>query len=102
MISAYTLDSATRAHAESPDTFQIPPASHRESLRIGDFAKLMFRFEEGSRQWVERMWVVVEQVRPETYIGNLDNIPHRAEDTELGSRVEFHSDHVIQIERGAS
>ena len=97
MISAYTLDSATRAHAESPDTFAIPSAPERESLRVGDLAKLMFRFRDGSDEWVERMWVLVEQVRPETYIGSLDNIPHQAAEPDLGARVEFHSDHVIQI-----
>jgi hypothetical protein len=101
MISAYTLLSATNAHAEAPDTFPIPRAFERESLRVGDLAKLLFHFIDGSDEWVERMWVLIEQVRPETYIGSLDNIPHQSADIELGAHVEFHSDHVIQIERAS-
>ena len=98
----YTLDSGVDAQAESPETFRIPSANDRESLGRGDFAKLIFRFSDGSREFVERMWVRVEAVGPEGYVGTLDNNPYNMGKIRAGGRVKFTSDHVIQIQRDAS
>ncbi len=100
MIPAYTLDSGLDAHNASPDTFLIPPERDRRSLGRGDFAKLMFRLLEGEA--VERMWVRVEEVQPHGYVGILDSEPQSTDTIELGTRVEFTADHVIQVQRAAS
>src|SRR5438270_1718490 len=98
----YSLDSGVDAQAESPDTFHIPSANDRGSLGRGDFAKLIFRFSDGNREFVERMWVRVEAVGPEGYTGILDNDPYDTREIRAGGRVRFSSDHVIQIHRDAS
>ena len=99
MPAIYTLDNALETHREFPDTFHLPPQSERESLRLGDLVKLVFRIQDGECMHVERMWVIVEEVRPEFYIGVLDNDPYCTADIHSGQKVQFHSDHVIEIDR---
>ena len=97
MSATYTLDDGAETHREFPETFEIPAQSDRESLRSGDFAKLMFRISVGDEVHVERMWVRVQEVNPEFYIGVLDNQPYCTDEIFIGMKVDFHSDHVIQI-----
>jgi uncharacterized protein YegJ (DUF2314 family) len=101
VIVSYTLDSGVERHANAPDTFQIPAQSERESLKAGDLAKLIFRIEIGDEVHVERMWVQVSEVWPEFFVGLLDNDPFCTEEIRSGMRVEFHADHVIQIDHVA-
>jgi uncharacterized protein YegJ (DUF2314 family) len=102
MAVTFKLDSGVEAHAEFPETFDIPSASDRESLGEGDLAKLMFRFSDGERTFVERMWVRVQKVGPDGYVGILDNNPDGTDEIRAGMRVEFAAEHVIQIQRDAS
>ena len=98
MPATYTLDSGAERHHETPNTFQLPPQVERESLKPGDLAKLIFRITDGDKVDVERMWVVVREVRPEFYVGVFDNDPFCTDEIRSGMSVEFHSDHVIQID----
>ena len=98
----YSLDSGVDAQAESPETFRIPSANDRGSLGRGDFAKLIFRFSDGKREFVERMWVRVEAVGPEGYVGTLDNNPYNTSEIRAGGRVKVSPEHIIQIQRDAS
>jgi hypothetical protein len=102
MWMKYTLDSGVDAQGESPQTFHIPSANDRASLGRGDFAKLIFRFSDGNREFVERMWARVESVGPEGYVGILDNNPCGTVEVLAGARVKFTPNHVIQIQRDAS
>jgi hypothetical protein len=70
----FELDSGVKLHEESPDTFYLP---------------------------AERMWVIVQQIKPEYYVGTLDNQPYCTEEIGVGFKVEFHADHVIQVMRMA-
>jgi hypothetical protein len=99
MPATYTLDDGAQTHREFPDTFQIPAQAERESLRTGDLAKLIFRIELDDEVHVERMWVQVTGVRPESYAGVLRNDPYCTDELRFGMPVEFHADHVIQIRR---
>jgi uncharacterized protein YegJ (DUF2314 family) len=102
MPVTYTLDSGAETHREFPDTFQMPPQEERESLRPGDLVKLIFRIEFDDEAHVERMWVRVAEVRPEFYVGVLDNDPYCTDEIRSGMTVEFHADHVIQIGRAVA
>jgi hypothetical protein len=102
MAVTFKLDSGTEAHAEFPDTFALQSANDRSSLGRGDLAKLMFRISDGEKESVERMWVRVQAIRPEGYIGTLDNDAYCTPEIRSGMRVEFTPDHVIQIQRDAS
>lgn len=99
MPATYTLDNGLDLHREFPDTFWIPPQGDRESLCPGDLVKLIFRIEFDDEAHVERMWVKVTEVGPGSYVGVLDNDPFCTDEIRHGMRVEFHSDHVIQIDR---
>jgi hypothetical protein len=102
MIPAYTLDIGVEAHQAAPETFMVPPERDRRSLGRGDFAKLMFRISDGHREAVERMWVRVQDVEADGYVGILDSEPQCTDAIGVGLRVEFNADHVIQIQRDAS
>lgn len=57
---------AVAQHHRYPDTFEIPPARVRSSLRPGDTAKVVFLYPEGgSREWVD----VTRVVSPGVYVG---------------------------------
>jgi uncharacterized protein YegJ (DUF2314 family) len=102
MAATFTLDSAVEAHAEFSAIFSIPSAHDRQNLGEGDLAKLMFRIRDGDREFVERMWVRVKEVRPSGYNGILDNDPQGTNALRSGMAIEFTADHVIQIWRDAS
>lgn len=102
MSVSYTLDNAVETHREFPATFEIPPQRERESLRVGDLVKLIFRIESADEAHVELMWVLVSEVRPATYVGVLENDPYCTQEIRSGMRVEFHADYVIQLNRAAA
>jgi uncharacterized protein YegJ (DUF2314 family) len=57
----------------------------------------MFRFPD--QPMAERMWAIVKHVRPEYYVGVLNNDPVLTECIRFGQKIQFHSDHVIDIDR---
>lgn len=99
MPITYTLDNSAETQREHSATFNIPSLQDRNNLQVRDLVKLIFRIEIDDEAHVERMWVRVTEVRPEFYIGILDNDPYCTEEIRRGMRVEFHADHVIQIDR---
>ena len=82
-----------------PATFEIPERSERESLRVGDFARLAF----SARGCVpERMWVDVTQLRSDgSCCGRLRNQPvgEIGAFIELNDEVSFAANNVINIQR---
>ena len=102
MAATYTLDNGAEIHGEFPETFEIPSQQERDSLRPGDLVKLVFRIEFDEQAHVERMWVRVSEVNSKSYVGVLDNDPYCTDEIRSGMRVEFHADHVIQIDRTAA
>lgn len=94
----YRLANVAQREAETRGSFRIPTRSERESLRPGQFAKLVFESENPPRG--ERMWVKVERVvRSEdgivSYSGVLDNDPVAFADClSLGSEISFGPENV--------
>lgn len=96
------IDDGEAAHAESPDTFWIPPRGERESLGPGDIVKLRFyiRVTNESGEAVdhgERMWVRVTGRVGDWYRGELDNDPHCTASIQAGMPLWFQPRHVIDI-----
>jgi hypothetical protein len=94
-------------HAEAPDSFWIPSAEERQSLRVGNGAKLLFALadEAGDRlaAQVERMWVVVTEVTDDGYVGILASSPRSSHAAvHRGSRVTFAAEHICDIGAGPS
>lgn len=96
----YQLDNGEELNREFPDSFWIPEKHIRESLKVGDFVKLIFSMEEtiGSEEVsVERMWVEITSVYPDYYVGKLDNDPSGSDCVMCGQHVTFQPCHVIDI-----
>lgn len=90
------------------DDVHPPPEEIRNSLLVGTYVKLMFRFaaENADRQdgEVERMWVRVTALdEDENYIGTLENNPAQDQVLRCGDSIHFHPLHVIEVltENGA-
>lgn len=104
----WTLVSGESRQAESPDSFWIPPLCERQSLKLGDAAKLIFEIESenergGFERGCERMWVVVSEIAAPFFIGRLTNKPaalDESDDFYLRHDVEvpFLPEHVIDID----
>lgn len=80
-----------------------PPAEEvRNSLTVGTYVKLLFRFasETAARHdgEVERMWVCVTALdEDENYIGTLDNDPVHDQVLRCGDPIHFHPLHVMEV-----
>ena len=106
--NGWQLRCAETSHRNHPTTFWIPAELERQSLEVGQAAKLIFEIEKkvedgGFVLESERMWVLVSKVLGERYIGVLDNQPTATEfkDDEaylvFGAEVLFEPRHIIDI-----
>lgn len=102
----WALVSAEERAAAAPATFQIPSRAVRESLSIGDGAKLLFDIETKERgeivdRGVDRMWVIAKTKSQDGYVGILDNNPGTAENLKLneGDLIFFGPEHVADVAR---
>lgn len=108
-IENWQLDSAVARNQQYPDSFEIPAESDRLSLHSGDLAKLIFEYRledlgDEDAPNVERMWVEVHERVGSFYLGILTNEPILAierHQLELGSRIIFLPEHVMDIEFAA-
>jgi len=99
----WTVSDGEVAHQNSPETFEIPPYEERNTLEIGDWAKLRFLFFaieiNGTPINGERMWVEVVVQQGDFYKGVLINSPVFLEALQYGDVVWFEPRHVIDIVR---
>jgi hypothetical protein len=105
----WSLVSGESRHSESPDLFWIPPLSERQSLKIGQAAKLIFEIETENENGklersCERMWVVVSDISTPYFIGRLTNTPASVDENSdfyLTQDVEvpFLPEHVTDIDQ---
>lgn len=80
----------------TPATFWIPTRAHRDALRVGDLAKLVF--VPAFNLPAERMWVEVRRVVDGRYHGILRNTPVIV-GLARGSELEFGPEHIADWER---
>jgi hypothetical protein len=96
----WKLLSAEALASQQPDTFHIPTRTRRESLTIGDGAKLLFDVDTEQDRGVHRMWVIVKATVESGYVGVLDSDPG-VDYLSLreGDGVIFGPEHVADITR---
>jgi len=99
----WMLVSGEQHQARNP-SFSLPDRQARESLRLGDAAKLLFDIETRvagrvTDRGVDRMWVIVKRRVDHGYLGVLDNDPGKAEGLDLrpGTELLFTAEHVVDI-----
>jgi len=97
---SWRLDDAAATAAANPFTFYKPSSEAIERLRAGNLVKLIFVFESNNPQAprAERMWVCIERIEADRYVGRLDNEPRYIEDLKGGDEVEFEVRHIIQTD----
>ena len=78
---------------EAPRSYPIPRAAERRGLRPGDLAKLVFLVDEPGELEGEKMWVEVESIDGEAFVGRLANEP-RVVPLALGAEIRFRACHV--------
>jgi hypothetical protein len=93
------LDDVEALNREAPESFFIPPAAKRRSLKAGDRVKLIFRFVPAVRGIDgERMWVAVTAVDAGRYEGRLENQPEYLTSLAYGAEIGFGPEHVAAYE----
>lgn len=96
---AWTLADAEERNRQYPDTFHIRPRMVRETLLVGDRAKLAFEDEEGGdRMWVE---ILPPDVRGK-YKGKLLNQPVCISGLNAGNTIYFGPEHILDVHREGS
>lgn len=87
----YMLVDGIERNENHPDTFWIPSEKAKNSLIVGDMAKLGFLDKDGSG---ERMWVEIIEKDKDSFKGTLSNQPVFLKLT-YGDEVSFESKHII-------
>jgi hypothetical protein len=90
---------AEHEHRVNPMSFSIPRSDVRKSLERGATVKLLFSVGPGVRPSVERMWVEVEEVGGDRYVGRLLNVPEVISDLAVDARITFGPEHIAAIDR---
>ncbi len=97
----WTLESAEDRHLKAPGSFHIPSREERESLEIGRRVQLLFNFlnrdEIGEIIDCEKMWVTIESIHDNHYLGCLDNMPATSKLVAPGDIVTFRPEHISSI-----
>ncbi len=76
----------------------MPPREQRESVKPGTLVNLIFRLENETEAFVERMWVIVKERKADgQFSGILDNDPYCTEEIRSGIEVIFGPEHIISI-----
>lgn len=106
----WQLRNGEESHHANPDTFWIPSFEQRQSLKVGDAAKVIIDIEcedENGEVFVEgeRGYLIVSEIVGDRYVGILDFQPLCIEKGQddvylcFGAEIPFGPEHVIDIER---
>ena len=91
------MESAVARVAEVGESFEIPPAEIRRSIKPGEIAKLLFWLPTTDGPFCERMWVEVTETTKAGYVGRLLNEPESPGELEAGAVIAFGPDHVAAV-----
>lgn len=93
-------------HQRKHPTLGLPELERRQSVKVGQAAKLLFDIEtkEAGRtvdRGADRMWVLVRAHDAGVYLGILDSDPGQAENLRLrpGDTLRLGPEHIIAIEQ---
>ena len=88
----YFLENCKEMHLKNPSGFEIPPDKDIEELRVGDFARLIFKNENDEG---ERMWVEITNIDKDDWFfeGKLTNKPVVMTNLQEGDTIRFGKRH---------
>lgn len=98
----YSLLDCIAQNNEHPTTFHIPDAEDIAQLKVGDFAKIVFLYDEtvhtphGVPVNSERMWIKITEINNCGFKGELDNEPNNKK-LRLGMDIKFETKHICNV-----
>ncbi|WP_336156711.1 hypothetical protein [Amycolatopsis sp. VC5-11] len=95
VILHWKLKSGVKLNRLHPGSFWIPEEEEKDAIEPGTVVKLMFDQSDG---WSEKMWVIVEKVGNRTFVGSLANRPLGFPRLDIGSKIKFQREHIIDID----
>lgn len=97
---SWHLDDAAVIAAAAPYTFYKPSQQAIALLRPGNLVKLIFPFvsHDPKAPLAERMWVRIERVEQDCFLGVLDNDPRHITDLKAGDAIEFEGRHIVETD----
>lgn len=95
----YKLQNVVETNREFPRTFLIPEDQHISSIEVGSLVKLIFIMKETAEDGcrAERMWVRIQKIQGNSYIGVLDNDPYYLKTVKAGTEIKFCRKHIAEI-----
>lgn len=95
----YTLKDVVLENRINPRHFLKPTEEEIKNIQIGDEVKLIFELskpiENGCR--AERMWVTVDSIDGNHFIGTLDNKPYYITTINAGDKIEFFDRNIAAV-----
>lgn len=100
MTASWNLIDADAIAQESKYTFYKPSQRIIEKLKPGNICKLIFSFESDNAEDpdAERMWVLIDGIDNNKYVGRLDNEPFYIKDLKAGDIITFEPKHIIDLD----
>jgi len=96
-MPAYLLANVETRHREGPSTFEIPDLKLRQSLRPGDWAKVIVSIDNDR----ERLWVLITEVAGRRYRAAVLQVPVRV-NLKKDDVVDLGPEHVADVVRSSS
>ncbi|WP_052134328.1 immunity protein Imm33 domain-containing protein [Sphingomonas sp. 37zxx] len=95
----YTVRDPRPIAANARYTFFLPSPVEAAAVGTGDLVKLTFEYNHETEEWaVERMWVIVKEVKGADLVGVLDNQPfEKTSSLKAGDVIHFQRHHILSI-----
>ncbi|WP_088309369.1 immunity protein Imm33 domain-containing protein [Novosphingobium sp. B 225] len=98
-FGTWNLDDPRPIAAGAPYTFYLPSEDMVRAIAAGDMVKAIFRPDPPDRKFgAERMWVEVDSVDGDDFVGRLVNTPTDIPQLPIYTSVRVPRSHVIDIE----
>lgn len=104
-MANWTIRDSSEIARKFKYTFFKPSDADISRVKPGENVKLVFEHDPIDPQvpQAERMWVLVEQIRPDgTFVGSLNNEPCYIKDLRHGDGIEFDARHIVNTEHDDS
>lgn len=98
MNKSFYLEDISIESSKNPRHFLRPSEEEINSLKVGEMVRLFFVLKEQKDNCrAERMWVEIEHIKKDKFIGYLTNQPFYIKDLQLGDLVEFNRNNIATI-----
>jgi len=92
----YTINDPRPIAKEAPYTFYLPEPAEINILRPNDLVKLQFVGTTfGFYNGIERMWVIINEINNDSFVGLLDNDPIWLDQLKAGDKIKFAKHHIV-------